>query len=58
LREGQILTGRTSVANNDPQRAALIGMRDDAGERVVEFFPKGVPVEAWQYQVADCAAGR
>jgi hypothetical protein len=58
LRDGQILTGRISVSNNDPQRTALFGIRDDAGEREVQFFPKGQPVQAWQYQIADCVSGR
>jgi hypothetical protein len=40
LRDAQILTGRISVTNNDPQRAALVGIRDDAGERgdLPDFF--------------------
>jgi predicted metalloprotease with PDZ domain len=58
LRDGQILTGRISVTNNDLQRAALFGIRDDAGEREVEFFPRGQPVQVWQYQIADCSAAR
>jgi predicted metalloprotease with PDZ domain len=58
LRDGQILTGRISVSNSDPQRAALFGIRDDAGEREVPFFPKGQPLQAWQYQIADCVSGR
>ncbi len=58
LRDGQLLRGRLSVSNNDPQRAAVFGIRDDAGEREVQFFPTGRLVEAWQYQIADCAGGR
>jgi predicted metalloprotease with PDZ domain len=58
LRDGQILTGRISVTNNDPQRAALFGIRDDAGERKVQFFPRGKSVQAWQYQIGDCTNGR
>jgi hypothetical protein len=58
LRDGQILTGRISVTNNDPQQAALFGIRDDVGEREVQFFPKGRPMQAWQYQVVDCSNGR
>jgi hypothetical protein len=58
LRDGQILTGRISVTNNDPQRAALIAIRDNAGEREVQFFPRGQPVQAWQYQIGDCSNGR
>jgi hypothetical protein len=48
-----------SVTNNDLQRAAVFGIRDDAGEREVQFFPKGRPVQAWQYQyqMADCVSG-
>jgi len=58
LRDGQILTGRLSVSNNDSQRAALFGIRDDAGEREVQFFPRGQPVQAWQYQIGDCSNWR
>jgi predicted metalloprotease with PDZ domain len=58
LRDGQLLQGRISVSNNDSQRAAVFGIRDDAGEREVRFFPKGQPVQAWQYQIADCVSGR
>ncbi len=58
LRDGQLLRGRTSVSNNDAERAAVFGIRDDAGEREVQFLPKGPPVPAWQYQIADCASGR
>jgi hypothetical protein len=58
LRDGQILTGRISVTNNDPQRAALFPIRDNAGEREVQFFPRGQPVQAWQYQIGDCSNGR
>ena len=58
LRDGQILTGQISVTNNDPQLAALFGIRDNAGERQVQFFPRGQPVQVWQYQIGDCSAGR
>jgi predicted metalloprotease with PDZ domain len=60
LRDGQLLSGRISVTNNDAQRAAVFGIRDDAGGREVQFFPKGRPVQTWQYQyqMADCASGR
>jgi predicted metalloprotease with PDZ domain len=58
LRDGQILTGRISVSNNDPQRVALFGIRDDAGERELQFFPKGQLVKAWQYQIAACVPER
>jgi predicted metalloprotease with PDZ domain len=57
LRDGQVLTGRISVTNGDPQRTALLGIRDDAGERVVQFFPAGQPVQASQYQVGGCGTG-
>jgi hypothetical protein len=57
LRNGQILTGRISVTNNDPQRTALFGIRDDAGDREVHFFPVGRPAQAWQYQIGDCGNG-
>jgi predicted metalloprotease with PDZ domain len=58
LRDGQILTGRISVTNDDPQRAALFGVRDDRGVREVQFFPRGQPMPAWQYQIGDCSSGR
>jgi len=58
LRDGQVLHGRISVWNNDSQRAAVFGIRDDAGEREVQFFPKGASVQAWQYQIANCVNGR
>jgi hypothetical protein len=58
LRDGQLLRGRISVTNNDSQSAAVFGIRDDAGEREVQFFPKGPPVQAWQYQIAACVSGR
>jgi predicted metalloprotease with PDZ domain len=58
LREGPVLTGRVSVTNNDPERAVVLGVRDDAGERDVQFFPKGLPMQAWQYRIGDCVSGR
>jgi hypothetical protein len=58
LRDGQILSGRISVTNNDPQQAAVFGIRDAAGEREVQFFPQGRPLQAWQYQVGNCSNGR
>ena len=58
LRDGQELSGRISVTNNDPQEPALFGIRDTAGAREVRFFPKGASVQAWQYQMGVCPDGR
>ena len=43
LRDGQLLQGRISVTNNDSQRAAVFGIRDDAGERKCSSFRRGSP---------------
>jgi predicted metalloprotease with PDZ domain len=58
LRNGQRLTGRMSVTNDDPEREAVFGIRDGAGEREVRFFPRGESVQAWQYEIADCGSRR
>jgi predicted metalloprotease with PDZ domain len=55
LRDGQVLSGRVSVSNNDPDRLALFTIRDDAGVREISFYPRGPMVQAWQYRMTpDC----
>jgi predicted metalloprotease with PDZ domain len=54
LREGQTLSGRMSLTNNEPEHAVIVGIRDDAGERELQFLPKGPPAQAWQYRLGDC----
>ena len=48
LRDGQALQG-VSVYKGEPERLAKFKVHTDAGERQITFYPRGKPIEAWQY---------
>lgn len=51
LRNGQPLSGRLSVHNNEPDKTAIVGVEDAGARRSLEFYPRGKPVEILQYQL-------
>lgn len=50
LRNGQQMLG-LSVTNNEPERLAKFKVRTVEGDRWINFYPRGKPVTAWQYQL-------
>jgi len=50
LRNGQVLAG-ASVYNGQTDRFVTIRIRDDAGDRRIEYLPQGKAVAVWQYHL-------
>jgi predicted metalloprotease with PDZ domain len=50
LRDGQLLLGN-SFYKGDPDQLAKFKVHTDAGEKQIEFFPKGKTIQAWQYHI-------
>lgn len=55
LRNGQRLSGRLSVYNNEPEKAAIITVQTSDGTKVVEYYPRGEPIAVMQYHFDQAA---
>jgi predicted metalloprotease with PDZ domain len=51
LRNGQRLSGRLSVYNNQPDRTAIVTVKTGDGPKTVEYFPRGKPIAVMQYHL-------
>jgi predicted metalloprotease with PDZ domain len=51
LRDGQRMSGRLSVYNNQPEKSAIVTVRTSDGLRAIEYYPRGAPVQAMQYDL-------
>jgi predicted metalloprotease with PDZ domain len=49
LRNGQRLSGRLSVYNNQPDRTAIVTIQTSDGRQSIEYYPRGKPVAVMQY---------
>lgn len=54
LRDGQSLHGHLSVNNGDPDRLAIFTIRTEAGDKEIQFYPRGKSIPVWQYHVNQC----
>jgi predicted metalloprotease with PDZ domain len=57
LRDGQQLSGRLSVYNNQPDKAAIVTVQTGQGRKAVEYYPRGKPVAVMQYHLDRVAYG-
>jgi hypothetical protein len=51
LRNGQQLSGRLSVSNNEPDKAAIVTIQTSDGRQVIEYYPRGAPIKVLQYRL-------
>ena len=51
LRDGQRLHGHMSVDNGNPDRLAIFTVTTDAGDKEVQFYPRGRTISVWQYHL-------
>ena len=50
LRDGQSLLGN-SFYEGDPERMARFKVHTDAGDKQIDFYPRGKAIQAWQYHI-------
>jgi predicted metalloprotease with PDZ domain len=50
LRDGQSLLGN-SFYKGDPERMARFKVHTDAGDKQIDFYPRGKTIQAWQYHI-------
>jgi len=55
LRNGQRLSGRLSVYNNQPEKAAIVTVQTSDGQKAIEYFPRGKPIAVMQYHLDQAA---
>ena len=55
LRNGQRLSGRLSVYNNQPEKAAIVTVQTSEGPKAIEYYPRGKPIAAMQYHLDQAA---
>jgi len=51
LRNGQRLSGRLSVYNNQPDKAAIVTIQTGDTRQAIEYYPRGKPVKVVQYHL-------
>jgi hypothetical protein len=51
LRDNQILHGRLSVYNGDPDKLAIFTIRTDDGDKQISFYPRGKKIAVWKYHL-------
>jgi predicted metalloprotease with PDZ domain len=51
LRNGQRMSGRLSVYNNQPEKPAIVTVRTSGGLQAIEYYPRGAPVKVMQYHL-------
>jgi predicted metalloprotease with PDZ domain len=51
LRNGQRLSGRLSVYNNQPDKAAIVTIQTGDARQAIEYYPRGKPVMLVQYHL-------
>jgi hypothetical protein len=51
LRNGQRMSGRLSVYNNQPEKPAIVTVRASDGLQAIEYYPRGAPVKVMQYHL-------
>lgn len=55
LRNGQRLSRRLSVYNNEPEKAAIVTVHTAEGQKAVEYYPRGKLVATMQYHLDEAA---
>lgn len=55
LRNGQQLSGRLSVYNNEPDKPAIVTVQTSEGQKPIEYYPRGKPIAVMQYQLDQAA---
>lgn len=55
LRDGQQLSGRLSVYNNQPEKTAIVTIQTRDGRKPIEYYPRGKPVAVVQYHLNQAA---
>lgn len=50
LRDGQLLRGY-SFNKGDTERIAKLKVHTDAGDKQIDFYPRGKAIQAWQYHI-------
>jgi hypothetical protein len=56
LRNGQRLSGRLSVYNNQPDKPAIVTVQTTEGRQAIEYYPHGTPIAVMQYHFERQAA--
>ena len=51
LRNGQRLSGRLSVYNNEPEKAAIVTIQSGDDRKTIEYYPRGKPISVMQYHL-------
>jgi len=51
LRNGQRLSGRLSIYNNEPEKAAIVTIRSGDARKTIEYYPHGKPISVMQYHL-------
>jgi predicted metalloprotease with PDZ domain len=51
LRNGQQLSGRLSVYNNQPEKGAIVTIKTGDGSKAIEYYPRGKPIAVMQYHL-------
>lgn len=51
LRNGQRVSGRLSVYNNQPEKNAIVTVQTSDGQKAIEYYPRGKPIAVMQYHV-------
>lgn len=55
LRNGQPLSGRLSVFNNEPEKMAMVTVRTSEGQKSIEYYPRGKSIAVMQYHLDQAA---
>lgn len=55
LRNGQRLSGRLSVHNNQPEKAVIVTVQTSDGQKAIEYYPRGKPIAVMQYHLDQAA---
>ncbi len=55
LRNGQRLSGRLSVYNNQPETAAIVTVQTSDGPKAIEYYPRGKSIAVMQYHLDQAA---
>jgi len=56
LRNGQRLSGRLSVYNNQPEKPTIVTVQTIQGRQAIEYYPHGAPIAVMQYHLERQAA--